>query len=503
MRAGTSSPLPARSPGAATPAAGAERRGPFRPDRLISSRHRQSGRQAAHGFRLTDVLVLAIVAVVGLEVAGDAPVVELSVARALPIVAAALTAGRLLRSLGLYRFGRGERYVTHLLRLVASVSSGTLVGLVIVAVVGRDARARDVLVTWALPTLVALAALHTIWWLVVARWRAEGRLTPNIVLVGATKHAEQIVVDALATRAVNVLGIFDDRLSRAPRDVEGVPVLGDVDALVGHRITPFVDVIVIAVDPTARDRVRQVMERLAALPNDVMLVVDDDDAGRLAALRQLSAAPLAPLDVVADPGRRAFAKRIQDVVLSGTLLVVLAPLIGVIALAVRVGSPGPVFFRQRRHGFNNEEIVVWKFRTMRTEATDHHAVRQVTADDDRVTKVGRVLRSTSLDELPQLLNVFAGTMSLVGPRPHAIGMRTGEEESAGLVAEYAQRHRIKPGMTGWAAIKGSRGPLHSVDDVRRRVTLDVFYIDHQSFWLDVWIMVMTIPSVLGDRSAIR
>ena len=189
--------------------------------------------------------------------------------------------------------------------------------------------------------------------------------------------------------------------------------------------------------------------------------------------------------------------------MSGTLLVLLSPLFALISLAVRLDSPGPVFFRQRRHGFNNEEIVVWKFRTMRIEATDHQAVRQVTADDDRVTRVGRILRSTSLDELPQLLNVFGGTMSLVGPRPHAIGMRTGEEESAGLVADYAQRHRIKPGMTGWAAIKGSRGPLHTADDVRRRVTLDVYYIDRQSFWLDAWILVMTVPSVFGDRSAIR
>ena len=131
------------------------------------------------------------------------------------------------------------------------------------------------------------------------------------------------------------------------------------------------------------------------------------------------------------------------------------------------------------------------------------AERQVTANDDRVTRVGRILRKTSLDELPQLLNVLRGEMSLVGPRPHAIGMKTGEVESARLVAEYAHRHRIKPGMTGWAAIHGSRGPLHAADDVQRRVALDVDYIERQSFWLDLWIMVMTVPSMLGDRHAVR
>jgi lipopolysaccharide/colanic/teichoic acid biosynthesis glycosyltransferase len=280
-------------------------------------------------------------------------------------------------------------------------------------------------------------------------------------------------------------------------------VLGDVAALLSHRITPFVDLIVIAVDPTARSRVRQVMDRLAALPNEVVLVVDDDGAGRHSAIRRLADAPLSPLDIVADPGRRAFAKRVQDAAFSAVLLLVLAPVFALVALAVRLDSPGPVFFRQRRHGFNNEEVVVWKFRTMRVEATDQRAERQVTAGDVRVTRVGRILRSTSLDELPQLLNVLGGSMSLVGPRPHAIGMKTGEDDSAGLVADYALRNRIKPGMTGWAAIKGSRGPLHTADDVRRRVSLDVHYIHHQSFWLDAWIMAMTVPSVFGDRSAIR
>jgi Undecaprenyl-phosphate glucose phosphotransferase len=482
---------------------GAERRGPFRPPRLVTLRDRQSGRNAAHGFRLADVLALALVTVVALDVAAPGSLLDLPVARALPLVVAALTTGRLLRSFGMYRFGRRERAVVHLVGVVGAVAAGAVVGSVTAWVVPQDVPLRDVLVTWAVPTLVVLVVLHAVWWTLVQRWRSQGRLTPNIVIVGATSHAEQIVADALAERDVNVLGIFDDRLARSPRDVAGVPVLGDVAALVSHRMTPAVDLIVIAVDPTAQRRVQEVMSRLAVLPNDVALVVDDDGAERHAAIRRLADSPLSPLDTVADPGRRAFAKRVQDVALSGVALVLLSPVIALIALAVRLDSPGPVFFRQRRHGFNNEEIVVWKFRTMRHETTDHRAERQVTADDERVTRVGRILRKTSLDELPQLLNVFGGTMSLVGPRPHAIGMKTGEEESSALVAEYAQRHRIKPGMTGWAAIKGSRGPMHSADEVRRRVALDVHYIDHQSFWLDAWIMLLTVPSVLGDRSAIR
>ena len=160
-------------------------------------------------------------------------------------------------------------------------------------------------------------------------------------------------------------------------------------------------------------------------------------------------------------------------------------------------------FRQRRHGFNHETIVVWKFRSMRHAASDATASRQVCAEDDRVTRVGRFIRATSLDELPQIFNVLSGEMSLVGPRPHAIGMMTGDVESARLVAEYAHRHRMKPGMTGWAAIHGSRGPVDTPEDVRRRVELDVEYIERQSLWLDLYIIAMTIPCLLGDRQAVR
>src|SRR6201999_2076526 len=165
--------------------------------------------------------------------------------------------------------------------------------------------------------------------------------------------------------------------------------------------------------------------------------------------------------------RRALNKRAQDLVVGCAALAVASPVMALIALAIRLDSPGPIFFRQRRHGFNNEDIVVWKFRSMHDAMRDEKASRQVSRGDDRVTRVGRFIRKTSLDELPQLLNVLRGEMSLVGPRPHAIGMKTGHVESARLVAVYAHRHRIKPGMTGWAAVNGSRGPLHTAQDVRR------------------------------------
>jgi lipopolysaccharide/colanic/teichoic acid biosynthesis glycosyltransferase len=177
-----------------------------------------------------------------------------------------------------------------------------------------------------------------------------------------------------------------------------------------------------------------------------------------------------------------------------------------VALAIRLDSPGPILFRQRRLGFNDERFWVWKFRSMRTEpegCSVRCGERQVRPDDERITRVGRFIRRTSLDELPQLFNVLRGEMSLVGPRPHAVGMKTGDTPSAHLVARYAHRHRMKPGMTGWAAIHGSRGPVDTPQAVRRRVALDIEYIERASLWLDVYIMAMTLPCVLGDNQAVR
>jgi lipopolysaccharide/colanic/teichoic acid biosynthesis glycosyltransferase len=170
---------------------------------------------------------------------------------------------------------------------------------------------------------------------------------------------------------------------------------------------------------------------------------------------------------------------------------------------VKLDSPGPVFFRQKRHGFNNEEIWVLKFRSMRHDRADATAARQVAVNDDRVTRVGRVIRRSSLDELPQLINVLKGEMSLVGPRPHAVGMKSAGADAASLVNSYSHRHRMKPGLTGLAAIRGSRGPVDDKDSLERRVMLDLSYIERQSVWLDLWIMAMTLPLMLGDRSASR
>ena len=324
------------------------------------------------------------------------------------------------------------------------------------------------------------------------------------MVVGATRNAARLIEKARETGEVAVLGIFDDRIGRVPAALKGVPVLGDIDALLDHKIIPYVDRIVIAVTAASQPRVRELIARLRLLPNAVTLCLDvNDEESRNATLSRLADLPLAQVSGTWTDERRVFAKRVQDVVLGSILFVLALPIMALIALAIKLDSPGPILFCQRRHGFNNETITVCKFRSMRHEHADPNAWRQVCVDDERITRVGRFIRSTSLDELPQLYNVLRGEMSLVGPRPHAVGMKTAGEESAKLVAEYAWRHRMKPGITGWAQINGSRGPVHTREEVRQRVKLDVDYIERQSFWFDLFILAMTLPRLLGDKHAVR
>jgi exopolysaccharide biosynthesis polyprenyl glycosylphosphotransferase len=341
--------------------------------------------------------------------------------------------------------------------------------------------------------------------LIVARLRARGRLTPNIVIVGATPAAERLVRWALDNKgAMNVIGVFEDRRGRVGPTLAGVPILGRTADLIDHRILPSIDRIVITVPATAGSRIAQLTDLLGAVPNPITLIMEGhDETAERASIERIADFRLQQISGLGRADLYTVAKRALDLVVSCLAVVALAPALACIALAVRLDSPGPALFRQKRHGYLNEAIMVFKFRSMRIETEDAQARRQVSANDDRVTRVGRFIRKTSLDELPQLFNVIRGEMALVGPRPHAIGMLVQGEDAKTLFKTYAHRHRIKPGLTGWAAVNGSRGPVDTPEAVRRRVELDLEYIERRSIRLDLWIMLRTLPCLLGDTSAVR
>jgi lipopolysaccharide/colanic/teichoic acid biosynthesis glycosyltransferase len=194
-------------------------------------------------------------------------------------------------------------------------------------------------------------------------------------------------------------------------------------------------------------------------------------------------------------------KRLFDAVLAAGLLIALAPLLLIIAATIRLTSRGPVLFKQPRWGHRASVFEVYKFRTMYADLGDRFCVQQTARHDLRVTPVGRFLRRTSLDELPQLINVFKGEMSLVGPRPHALGMTLEGRPNADAVPEYFQRYRVKPGLTGWAQVNGYRGPADTIDHLARRVSHDLHYIRNWSLRLDIQILIKTAFKVLNDHNA--
>lgn len=482
-----------------TVAAPSRRRGPMRPARLASARSRLGGDTLTRLVQLSDLALLAILLASGWAKG------ETDLALVLLAACSILTAATLV-SFEAYHLGARERVHSHLYKVIGAVGGSGLILLTAAHLLAPPERAAGVLqiVDWCLVAAAVLTASHATWFAYIHRLRRQGLLTPNLMIVGATASAQRLISAALSSRDVNILGVFDDRGgARRPAHILGVPVLGRTSDMLSHRLLPYVDRVVVAVPPGATARIAQLIAELAPMPNAVSLLVENDDAGEQAARERLLDMPLAHLAGARRGATRAMLKRMVDLTLSIAAVVALAPLLLTVAIAIRLDSPGPVLFKQRRHGYLNEEVLVWKFRSMRTEASDYSASRQVTAGDDRVTRVGRFIRKTSLDELPQLWNVIRGEMSLVGPRPHAIGMLSGGSEASKLVETYAHRHRMKPGLTGWAAVNGSRGPVDTAEAVRRRVSLDLEYVERQSLWLDLAIMARTLPCVLGDAGTVR
>jgi polysaccharide biosynthesis protein PslA len=479
-----------------------------------------TARKAARGARLyrsafgraveiVDIVGIALIAAIVLKNLTEDRVLASSLAATLPLGLGALALWWTLRENDLYNFPARPNPFKRIWRTVGAVALAFPLGILAGGMVAFSA-GRPLMEGCFEAALVVLAGglgvivTHFVASVMVGAMSASGLFALNIVIVGATKAAEKIVSDAQASGDLNILGIFDDRLARAPSQIGGVDVIGDLTALMAWQHLPSVDRVIVTVSSAAQSRVKHLVEKLRAMPNKLVLAIDmqgfDADGTTIG---RIGNQPVAYVSGAPEDARRAFWKRLQDICIGSLALILLSPIMIMVAIAIRVESKGPVFFRQTRHGFNNQPFKCWKFRSMRTDMTDHKAAQQVTKDDPRVTKVGRFIRKTSLDELPQLFNVLIGNMSLVGPRPHAIGMKTGNIESEKLVADYAHRHRIKPGMTGWAAINGSRGPVDTGEDVEQRVAYDVAYIKGASFWFDIYIMAMTIPSLLGDKEAIR
>ena len=331
----------------------------------------------------------------------------------------------------------------------------------------------------------------------------RGSLRDVVAIVGAGELADRVMqhVKELKSKQLHIAGVFDDRLTRQQALVNRP--CGTVKDLLEVGKTRRIDCVLIAIPEAAEQRLRSLAHELKALATSVA-ICPQLFAFNVPHHGWAYVGDGLPVALLVDRPLRgwgAVVKRLEDIVLASALLVVSLPIFAVIALAVWVDSPGPIIFRQRRHGWNNRSFDVLKFRTMRWVPSDSLGLVQTSRQDDRVAKVGRFLRRTSLDELPQLFNVLKGDMSLVGPRPHAVDMRTEDRLGHEIVDEYPHRHRVKPGITGWAQVNGCRGATQTAEQVRRRVELDLFYAENWSVLLDLKILLKTLGCVIGGKNA--
>mgnify|MGYP006273071249 CR=1 FL=1 len=361
---------------------------------------------------------------------------------------------------------------------------------------------------WFVATVLLLCLWRVVLRLGLRAARRNGFNTRTVAIAGCGELA-QVVHDKLthATWAGFVFkGYFDDRSKRvvyehdrrqeSPQDA--VCPDGNFDRLVALAEAGELDSVYIAMPMSAEKRIQALMQRLSNSAASVY-VVPDVFVFDLLHAHTVDLAGLPAISLIGTPheGVHGVLKRLEDVLGAALILTFISPLMLAIALAVKLSSPGPIIFRQQRYGIDGKPIEVWKFRSM-TVMENGDDFRQATQNDVRVTKVGGFLRRTSLDELPQFINVLQGRMSIVGPRPHAVAHN---EEFRGKVPKYMRRHRIKPGITGWAQVNGWRGETDTIEKMEKRLEHDLHYINHWSIWWDIKIIVRTVFSGFSGRNA--
>jgi Undecaprenyl-phosphate glucose phosphotransferase len=366
-----------------------------------------------------------------------------------------------------------------------------------------DLISRFWLISWLISGGALLVAYRLALRALVQHWTAQGRLKRRTVIVGGGADAAVLIdqIEAGADKDINLLGLFDDRDGdRSPDVVSGYRKLGRVSELIEFARRTPIDLVIVSMPLSAEKRVLDMLTQLWVLPVDIRL------STHMSKLKFTEKAysyvgDLPVLDMADRPisDWNLIFKWIFDRGVALVALVLLSPVMVATAIAIKLESKGPVFFRQDRHGFNNELIRIYKFRSMRTDMADATASKLVTKDDPRVTKVGKIIRKTSIDELPQLFNVLKGELSIVGPRPHALQAKAANQLYYEAVEGYFARHRVKPGMTGWAQVNGWRGETDTIDKIMQRVNHDLYYIEHWSILLDLYIVIMTPVSLVAKN----
>ncbi len=350
--------------------------------------------------------------------------------------------------------------------------------------------------------LLLVRAAGTIW---IRRLKRRGTFNQRVAIFGAGPQGLRLAnyIQTHDRLTITIVGFFDDRRDgRVPSSSGDVPLLGNLTALMSMIRDGRIDQVIVALPWSAEMRLQEVVSRLALTPVKIRLA---PDLASFAFTRRpvvlLGEMPVMTLFERPISGTDAVLKAIEDRVLALLIVAALSPVLVLCAVAIKLNSPGPIFFRQPREGFNNKPFRVFKFRSMFHNHAQLDGIVQASREDPRVTRVGRVMRATSLDELPQLFNVLQGDMSLVGPRPHAASTRAGGRLFSEVVASYAARHKVKPGITGWAQVCGWRGETDTEEKLVKRFEHDLYYIENWSIGFDFYILLRTAAVVLLQKNA--
>ena len=421
----------------------------------------------------------------------------------LPAALAIIVHYLVAETFGIYRSRRGasveRQAIGKLLTWLVAIFLVTGIGF---AIDRLDTFPRVVLGTWFLSTGLAMSVSYGCIRLLQRFIWQRGLNTRSAAIVGVTELGFQLGRNLLAAPelGLKLAGYYDDRPpERNPELPAGLKTqIGGIDDLVADARAGFVDVIYITFPMRAEDRIRSVLSKLGDTTASVY-IVPDFFVFQLLHSRWTDIGGLPAVSVFENPlyGVDGLVKRVFDIVVSSLLLLLLAVPMTAVALAIKLTSRGPVFFRQRRYGLDGNEILVWKFRSMRV-CEDGKQVKQATQGDSRLTPIGGLLRKTSIDELPQLFNVLGGSMSLVGPRPHAAAHN---EQYRKMIDGYMLRHKVKPGITGLAQVRGWRGETDTLEKMEKRVECDHEYIREWSLWHDIKILFRTAFVVFSRKNA--
>ena len=403
---------------------------------------------------------------------------------------------------GLYGNWRG-RSIFHSTKLIMQAWLLTWAILIILAFWYKDASnfSRLAVTSWAILVMFGLITYRVAIRSLLIIVRDSSQSNKSIAIIGAGKVGQQLAknINENSWMGYKVTAFYDDNPDLLDKKINEIPVKGEIDSVAEDTKNKMYDEVYICLPLWADLKIKHLLDQLTDTTAIVKYVPDLFTFDLMhAKLQEIKGMPIfSVFDTPLSSKSSQLIKRIEDVILSVLILFLIAPVLLVISVAIKLNSAGPVIFKQKRYGLNGKEIKVYKFRSMTTQ--DNGAiVKQAVKGDARITSIGAFLRKTSLDELPQFINVLQGKMSIVGPRPHAVAHN---EEYRKIVPKYMQRHLVKPGITGWAQINGWRGETDTIEKMEKRVEFDLHYINSWSLWLDIKIIILTVFKGFVNKNA--